>query len=102
MPFKSFFGQYKWGCHEFSPKAHLSKCDWLCRDTSGENNYHNTSSFDDDLLLEYDTRGGAAAARLGRTQDDLSKFKARIDNNVEQQKEYSEMMEALQRKVQTE
>ncbi|VDK40489.1 unnamed protein product [Cylicostephanus goldi] len=65
-------------------------------DTSGENNYHNTSSFEDDLL---DFDRGAAVARLDRTQDDLNKFRQRIDNNVEQQKEYSEMMAALQNKV---
>ncbi|KAF1747876.1 hypothetical protein GCK72_024342 [Caenorhabditis remanei] len=68
-------------------------------DTSGENNYHHTSSFDDDLLLEIDSSRGAAVARLDRTQDDLNKFRQRIDNNVEQQKEYSEMMAALQNKV---
>ena len=68
------------------------------RDTNGENNYHHTSSFDDDLLLDLDSRG-AASARLDRTQDDLTKFKARIDSNVEQQKEYSDMMHALQQKV---
>ncbi|CAB3410336.1 unnamed protein product [Caenorhabditis bovis] len=69
-------------------------------DTSGENNYHNTSSFDDDLLLEIDNSSrSVAAARLDRTQDDLNKFRQRIDNNVEQQKEYSEMMAALQNKV---
>ncbi|UMM41579.1 hypothetical protein L5515_017779 [Caenorhabditis briggsae] len=68
-------------------------------DTSGENNYHNTSSFDDDLLLEIDSSRGAAVARLDRTQDDLNKFRQRIDNNVEQQREYSEMMASLQNKV---
>uniref|UniRef100_A0A1I7SZH7 Lin-5 n=1 Tax=Caenorhabditis tropicalis TaxID=1561998 RepID=A0A1I7SZH7_9PELO len=68
-------------------------------DTSGENNYHHTSSFDDDLLLEIDSSRGAAVARLDRTQDDLNKFRQRIDNNVEQQREYSEMMAALQNKV---
>uniref|UniRef100_A0A1I7XQW4 t-SNARE coiled-coil homology domain-containing protein n=1 Tax=Heterorhabditis bacteriophora TaxID=37862 RepID=A0A1I7XQW4_HETBA len=72
--------------------------DELSRDTSGENNYHHTSSFDDDLLLDLDARG-TAQTRLDRTQDDLNKFRQRIDNNVEQQKEYSEMMAALQNKV---
>lgn len=32
-------------------------------------------------------------------QDDLNKFRQRIDNNVSQQREYSEMMTALQNKV---
>uniref|UniRef100_A0A1I7SZH8 Lin-5 n=1 Tax=Caenorhabditis tropicalis TaxID=1561998 RepID=A0A1I7SZH8_9PELO len=73
--------------------------DEYSRDTSGENNYHHTSSFDDDLLLEIDSSRGAAVARLDRTQDDLNKFRQRIDNNVEQQREYSEMMAALQNKV---
>ena len=68
------------------------------RDTSGENNYHNTSSFDDDILMDLDTRGGAST-RLDKTHDDLHKFRQRIDNNVEQQREYSEMMHALQNKV---
>ncbi|VDM58664.1 unnamed protein product [Angiostrongylus costaricensis] len=68
----------------------------LFRDTSGENNYHHTSSFEDDLL---DFDRGAAVTRLDRTQEDLNKVRQRIDNNVEQQKEYSEMMAALQNKV---
>ncbi|KAK6009063.1 M protein repeat protein [Ostertagia ostertagi] len=79
---RSNYGEFYWD--EFS------------RDTSGENNYHNTSSFEDDLL---DFERGAAVTRLDRTQDDLNKFRQRIDNNVEQQKEYSEMMAALQNKV---
>uniref|UniRef100_A0A8R1I3G8 Lin-5 (Five) Interacting protein n=2 Tax=Caenorhabditis japonica TaxID=281687 RepID=A0A8R1I3G8_CAEJA len=81
--------------HEFDGDS----WDEYSRDTSGENNYHHTSSFDDDLLLEIDNSRGAAVARLDRTQDDLNKFRQRIDNNVEQQKEYSEMMAALQNKV---
>ncbi|XGW33198.1 hypothetical protein V3C99_017570 [Haemonchus contortus] len=79
---RSNYGEFYWD--EFS------------RDTSGENNYHNTSSFEDDLL---DFERGAVVNRLDRTQDDLNKFRQRIDNNVEQQKEYSEMMAALQSKV---
>lgn len=48
-----------------------------------------------------DARGLGAGTRLDRTQDDLNKFRQRIDNNVEQQREYSEMMSALQNKVLT-
>ncbi|CCD73132.2 Rootletin-like coiled-coil domain-containing protein [Caenorhabditis elegans] len=81
--------------HDFD----MGSWDEYSRDTSGENNYHHTSSFDDDLLLEIDSSRGAAVARLDRTQDDLNKFRQRIDNNVEQQREYSEMMAALQNKV---
>ncbi|CAI4225555.1 unnamed protein product [Auanema sp. JU1783] len=64
-------------------------------DTNGENDYH-MSLLDDDFFM--DSRG-ATAARLDRTQSDLNKFKQRIDNNVEQQREYSEMMANLQTKV---
>lgn len=37
--------------------------------------------------------------RLGKTQEDLHKYKQRIDANVEQQKEYSEIMATMQNKV---
>ena len=84
------------GCTGLNASNHLFRDDYS-RDTSGENNYHHTSSFDDDILMDID-RGGASA-RLDRTQDDLHKFRQRIDNNVEQQREYSEMMHALQNKV---
>ncbi|CAJ0954033.1 unnamed protein product, partial [Mesorhabditis belari] len=76
-------------------RSHYGEFYW---DTNGETNYHNTSSFDDDLL-DFDPGRGSTAARLDRTQDDLNKFKKRIDSNVEQQKEYSDMMHSLQQKV---
>lgn len=70
------------------------------RDTNGENTYHPSDSFDSDLLLDIDTYGkGTSVARLDRTQEDLNKYRQRIDANVEQQKEYSDMMSALQQKV---
>lgn len=37
--------------------------------------------------------------KLGRTQEDLKNYKQRIDANVEQQKEYSEIMTNMQNKV---
>lgn len=37
--------------------------------------------------------------RLGQTQEDLHKYKQRIDANVEQQREYSEIIAAMQTKV---
>lgn len=70
------------------------------RDTNGENVYHVSDSFDSDLMLEIDSYGkGVSAARLDRTQEDLNKYRQRIDANVEHQKEYSDMMAALQHKV---
>lgn len=37
--------------------------------------------------------------RLGRTQEDLHKYKQRIDANVEHQREYSELMSGMHQKV---
>ncbi len=37
--------------------------------------------------------------RLGRTQEDLQRYKQRIDANVEHQREYSELMHGMQQKV---
>jgi hypothetical protein len=37
--------------------------------------------------------------RLGRTQEDLQRYKQRIDANVENQREYSELMNAMHQKV---
>ncbi|EJW75084.1 hypothetical protein WUBG_14004 [Wuchereria bancrofti] len=69
-------------------------------DTNGENVYHVSDSFDSDLMLEIDTYGkGVSAARLDRTQEDLNKYRRRIDANVEHQKEYSDLISALQHKV---
>jgi hypothetical protein len=50
-----------------------------------------------DPLLYGDSR---TTMRLGRTQEDLAKYKQRIDANVEHQREYSELMHAMQQKVQ--
>lgn len=51
-------------------------------------------------MLEIDSYGkGVSAARLDRTQEDLNKYRQRIDASVEHQKEYSDMMAALQQKV---
>lgn len=51
-------------------------------------------------MLEMDTYGkGISAARLDRTQEDLNKYRQRIDANVEYQKEYSDLISALQQKV---
>lgn len=70
------------------------------RDTNGENVYHVSDSFDSDLMLEIDSYGkGVSAARLDRTQEDLNKYRQRIDANVEHQKEYSDLISALQHKV---
>ncbi|VDP16328.1 unnamed protein product [Onchocerca flexuosa] len=70
-------------------------------DTNGENVYHVSDSFDSDLMLEIDSYGkGVSAARLDRTQEDLHKYRQRIDANVEHQKEYSDIISALQQKVQ--
>lgn len=70
------------------------------RDTNGENGYHVSDSFESDLMLEIDSYGkGVSAARLDRTQEDLNKYRQRIDANVEHQKEYSDLISALQHKV---
>lgn len=70
------------------------------RDTNGENVYHATETYETDLVLDADVYGrSGSASRLDRTQEDLDKYRQRIDANVEQQKEYSDMMTDLQRKV---
>uniref|UniRef100_A0AC35U797 Major antigen n=1 Tax=Rhabditophanes sp. KR3021 TaxID=114890 RepID=A0AC35U797_9BILA len=72
-------------------------------DTNGETNYHASDSFDSDILFDFENNiggsGGATRARLDRTQEDLSKYKQRIDANVEQQREYSELMHDMQNKL---
>ncbi|VDM99286.1 unnamed protein product [Thelazia callipaeda] len=71
------------------------------RDTNGENVYHVSDSFDSDLMLEIDSYGkSVSAAGLDRTQEDLNKYRQRIDANIEHQKEYSDIISALQHKVQ--
>lgn len=46
------------------------------------------------------TKGATGAVgSLDRTQEDLSKYRQRIDANVEQQREYADMIASLQRKV---
>jgi len=54
--------------------------------------------------MDYDSSllgvgGSASRARLGRTQEDLNKYRQRIDANVEQQKEYSEIIADMQSKA---
>lgn len=66
----------------------------IFRDPHGDTNY-STDSFDIDPLIYT----GDSRARLGRTQEDLQKYKARIDANVEHQKEYSEIMSDMHQKV---
>uniref|UniRef100_A0A0N5AFE4 CEP209_CC5 domain-containing protein n=1 Tax=Syphacia muris TaxID=451379 RepID=A0A0N5AFE4_9BILA len=69
-------------------------------DTNGENVYHATETYESDLVLDADVYGRAgSASRLDRTQEDLDKYRQRIDANVEQQKEYSDMIGDLQRKI---
>ncbi|MCP9266228.1 Major antigen [Dirofilaria immitis] len=54
-------------------------------DTNGENVYHVSDSFDSDMMLEIDSYGkGVSAARLDRTQEDLNKYRQRIDANVQE------------------
>lgn len=59
------------------------------RDPQGDTKYA-SDSFDFDPLVY---------GRLGRTHEDLQKYKQRIDANVENQREYSELMHAMQQKV---
>lgn len=65
------------------------------RDPQGDTNY-SADSFDIDPIIYGDSR---TAMRLGRTQEDLQKYKQRIDNNVEHQREYSDLMAAMHQKV---
>lgn len=70
------------------------------RDTNGEANYPDSDSYDlENLLNESTIFELPTNARLGRTQEDLHKYKQRIDANVEQQREYSEIIAAMQAKV---
>lgn len=69
----------------------------MFRDPSGDTNYA-SDTFDSDL---YDFEDSRANARLGRTQEDLQKYKQRIDANVEHQREYSEIMNVMHQKVRT-
>uniref|UniRef100_A0A183BLK1 Myosin_tail_1 domain-containing protein n=1 Tax=Globodera pallida TaxID=36090 RepID=A0A183BLK1_GLOPA len=54
--------------------------------------------FIDDEFSDYES-SMAGRARLGRTQEDLNKYKQRIDSNAENQKEYSEIIAAMQNKL---
>uniref|UniRef100_A0A915E022 Rootletin-like coiled-coil domain-containing protein n=1 Tax=Ditylenchus dipsaci TaxID=166011 RepID=A0A915E022_9BILA len=72
-------------------------------DTNGEH----ASTDVDDLLYGLDSNlfnlgggGGGSRARLGRTQEDLHKYKQRIDATVEHQREYSDIIAAMQNKLQ--
>ncbi|CAD5215840.1 unnamed protein product [Bursaphelenchus okinawaensis] len=65
-------------------------------DPVGDTNYA-SDTFDSDL---YDYEDNRSNARLGRTQEDLHKYKQRIDANVEHQREYSEIMNAMHQKLQ--
>lgn len=74
------------------------------RDTNGE--YHATDPllYEDPLLFGLDSNifgggGGGGRARLGRTQEDLGRYRQRIDASVEQQREYSEIIAAMQNKA---
>ncbi|MFH4974626.1 hypothetical protein AB6A40_001335 [Gnathostoma spinigerum] len=72
-------------------------------DTNGENTYHvpaDTAYESETLIIDDSGYGRNISARLDRTQEDLNKYRQRIDANVEQQREYSDMMAALQHKLQ--
>jgi hypothetical protein len=78
-----------------SPGSHSHFGDFYW-DTNGEtNNYDWETDFD----LDGDLFGGRSRGRLGRTQQDLNKYKQRIDASVEQQKEYSDLMNQMQSKL---
>ena len=68
------------------------------RDTNGETDYHEWETEPYDLDSELFGLG-SRRARLGRTQQDLNKYKQRIDASVEQQKEYSDLMAQMQAKL---
>lgn len=69
------------------------------RDTNGEANYSDSFNIDASLDEPSIFNETPSNARLGRTQEDLHKYKQRIDANVEQQREYSEIIAAMQSKV---
>jgi hypothetical protein len=78
-----------------SPGSHSHFGDFYW-DTNGEiNNYDYETDYD----LDSDLFGGRSRGRLGRTQQDLNKYKQRIDASVEQQKEYSDLMNQMQSKL---
>ncbi len=67
------------------------------RDTNGD-----TSSYPMTALLDFDDQdigGRHTAAQLDRTHDELNRYRQRIDANVEQQREQSETIVAMQNKV---
>lgn len=59
-----------------------------------------TTEIAEDVLLDSGSHGDSiSSTRLDLSQGDLSSYKKRIDANVEQQREHSDMMAGLQRKV---
>uniref|UniRef100_A0A915BWD1 Spindle-and centromere-associated protein n=4 Tax=Parascaris univalens TaxID=6257 RepID=A0A915BWD1_PARUN len=59
-----------------------------------------TTEIAEDVLLDSGSRGDSVSStRADLSQGDLSSYKKRIDANVEQQREHSDMMAGLQRKV---
>lgn len=71
----------------------------IFRDTIGDTSY-DTDPYDlDSYIFDSKIIRGNERAKLDRTQEDLQKYKQRIDANVEQQKEYSEIMATMQNKV---
>ncbi|KHN85055.1 Spindle- and centromere-associated protein [Toxocara canis] len=69
--------------------------------TLADGSLYDTSDSLGDVVLGSSSYGSAiSSSRLDKAQDDLSSYKKRIDANVEQQREHSDMMAALQRKVQ--
>uniref|UniRef100_A0A914RF28 Uncharacterized protein n=1 Tax=Parascaris equorum TaxID=6256 RepID=A0A914RF28_PAREQ len=58
-----------------------------------------TTEIAEDVLLDSGSRGDSVSStRADLSQGDLSSYKKRIDANVEQQREHSDMMAGLQRK----
>lgn len=55
--------------------------------------------YDSDLYFSNIDSGMAGRARLGRTQEDLNKYKQRIDTNAENQKGYAESIAEMHNKV---
>uniref|UniRef100_A0A914E8I7 OCEL domain-containing protein n=1 Tax=Acrobeloides nanus TaxID=290746 RepID=A0A914E8I7_9BILA len=76
-------------------RSHYDEFYW---DTNGEPLY-NTYPYDSELYDIEPELFGRSAARIGRTQEDLNKYRQRIDANVDQQKEFSQIMAAMQNKL---
>lgn len=75
-----------------SPGSHSTYDAEFYWDPQGDTNY-SSDSFDIDPLY------GGSTMRLGRTQEDLQKFRQRIDANADHQREYSDIMSAMHQKV---